>query len=225
LEWMALWVMGLGLDWILWVAHWVAGWPGARGTVVSPGPLVLPLMAVGVLFVMLWRGWGRLAGLAPVAVSAVLWLQADRPEVLIADSGALVGVMTPQGRALSREKGAGFIAQNWLENDGDAADQAAAHARWSQVGLGGISLRAVHGRRAVDSLRDCEGHDWLVLSVDPGRALPCNVLHPGTLRDTGAVALQMERDGVRMVTARQITGARLWNSRAARRALSGLPDQ
>ncbi|MHA7851717.1 ComEC/Rec2 family competence protein [Roseovarius sp.] len=225
LEWLALWVMGLGLDWILWVAHWVAGWPGARGTVVSPGPLVLPLMAVGVLFVMLWRGWGRLAGLAPVLVSGALWLGAERPQVLIADSGALVGVMTPEGRALSREKGAGFIAQNWLENDGDAADQAAAHARWSQVMPGDIRLLAVHGRRAVDSLRDCEGHDWLVLSVEPDRALPCQVVHPGTLRETGAMALRTGRDGVRVVTAREITGARLWNSPAIRRARSGEPDQ
>lgn len=217
LEAVPLWVMGLGLDWILGVAHWVAAWPGARGTVVSPGPLVLPLMAVGVLIVMLWRGWGRLAGLGPVLVSAVLWLQAERPDVLIADNGALVGVMTPEGRALSRERGAGFIAQNWLENDGDGADQAVAHARWSPVMPGDIRLLAVHGRRAVEALRDCEGRDWLVLSVEPERALPCRVLHPGTLRETGAVSLWSGREGVRMVSARQITGARLWNSRAVRR--------
>jgi competence protein ComEC len=43
------------------------------------------------------------------------------------------------------------------------------------------------------------------------------VLHPGTLRETGAVALWSGREGVRMVSARQITGARLWNSRAVRR--------
>jgi competence protein ComEC len=53
--------------------------------------------------------------------------------------------------------------------------------------------------------------------VEPKRDLPCRVLHPGTLRETGAVALWSGREGVRMVSARQITGARLWNSRAVRR--------
>jgi competence protein ComEC len=51
--------------------------------------------------------------------------------VLIADNGGLVGVMTDTGRALSKEKGAGFVARNWLENDGDGALQQKAALRWN----------------------------------------------------------------------------------------------
>ncbi|WP_375258137.1 ComEC/Rec2 family competence protein [Citreimonas sp.] len=47
LDWIALHVMGLGLDWILWVARSVAQWDGAVRPVVSPGPWVLPLIAAG----------------------------------------------------------------------------------------------------------------------------------------------------------------------------------
>ncbi len=213
LEALPLWVMGLGVDWILGVAHWVAGLPGARGTVVTPGPWVLPLMALGALFVVLWQGRARVAGLLAVAVSLGLWAQAERPEVLIADTGGLVGVMTEEGRALSRARGAGFIATNWLENDGDAADQEAAHARWSAVSRGGLRILALRGKRAAEALEDCDGHDWVVLSADPGRALPCTVFHPGTLRKTGAVALRQGPGGVKILTARHVTGARLWNGR------------
>src|SRR6056297_613503 len=92
-----LWIMGRGLAGILWVAHWVAGLEGARGTVPTPGPLVLPMMMLGALFMVLWQGWARLAGTVPVALSLLLWLQAARPDVLIADNGALVGVMTDKG--------------------------------------------------------------------------------------------------------------------------------
>ncbi len=51
-----LWVMEQGARWILWVAHWVAALPGAVRAVVSPGPWVLPLFALGSLWLMLWRG-------------------------------------------------------------------------------------------------------------------------------------------------------------------------
>ena len=217
LEALPLWVMGLGLDWILGVAHWVAGWSGARGTVVSPGAAVLPLLAVGMLMLALWQGRGRFLGLAPVALSAALWLTAERPLVLIAESGGLVGVMTGEGRALSRERGGGFVAQNWLENDGDATDQAGAHDRWRALPPdAGLGLLVLRGKTAAGALRDCRGHDWLVLDSDPPRDLPgdlpCQLFHPASLRQSGAVALWPDGvGGLRVVTARQVTGTRLWN--------------
>jgi competence protein ComEC len=125
-----LWIMGLGLDWILAVAHHAAALEDARIPVVAPGPTVLPLIALGALFVVLWQGRARLLGLGSVAVALLLWAQAGRPALLIADSGGLVGVMTGAGRALNKPRGGGFIARNWLENDGDSAAQDQAHARW-----------------------------------------------------------------------------------------------
>ena len=57
-----------------------------------------------------------------MVASFVIWSGTERSDVLISDTGTLVGVMTPQGRALSKERGAGFAARNWLENDGDGED-------------------------------------------------------------------------------------------------------
>lgn len=212
LDWMALWVMGLGIDWILGVAGWVSALEGARGTVISPGPLILPMMMLGALFAVLWQGRLRLLGVAPVLVALLLWTRAERPDVLIADTGALVGVMTEAGRALSAPRGGGFVAENWLENDGDATGQDKAFLRWEAVQREGWPLRAVKGKRAVAAVTECASGEWLILSAAPEVTLPCTVIHPGTLKQTGALALYRTETGLRAVSARQITGNRLWNS-------------
>ena len=213
LDAIALWIMGLGLRWILGVAHWISGIDGARGTVVSPDPFILPLMALGALVIVLWQGRVRMAGAVPVALAFFLWSQTTRPDVLIADTGALVGVMTDQGRALSKPKGGGFIATNWLENDGDAAEQASAADRWHAALPASFNIRPVSGKRAAEALTECDETDWVVMNVSPPHDLPCTVIHPKTLMKSGALALYRTEQGIKTVTARQITGTRLWNSR------------
>ncbi len=212
-----LWVMGKGVAWILGVANWVAGLDGARGVVVSPEMWVLPVLGFGALVVMLWQGRVRFAGLVPMALALWFWAGTERPDVLISENGTLVGMMTPEGRALSREKGAGFIARNWLENDGDAAAQDMAAARWHVVDDHPIPVRALSGKKAAATLETCEDGAWVVLNVDPPQGaidgLPCHILHPATLRKTGSLALYLSTEGVRSVSARQITGTRLWNTR------------
>lgn len=201
--------MGLGLRWILGVAHWAAGLPGARGYVVSPGPAVLPLFALGALVMILWQGRARLAGLLPLAAAFALWAGAERPQILVAEGGGLVGVMTGQGRALSKPRGDGFVAQIWLENDGDGSDQAAAAARWPDPGpateattgmatgagaklrvIRAGALRVVHvwGRAAPD-LDRCAKDEVIVSAVPLTLSGPCLLLDPPHLRGLGAVAI------------------------------------
>ncbi|WP_246175956.1 ComEC/Rec2 family competence protein [Roseovarius bejariae] len=215
LEALALWVMGLGLEWILGVAHWVSNLEGARGTVVSPMSSVLPLLALGVFIIVLWQGRLRWTGLVPVALSLMLWMNAERPDVLIADNGSLIGVMTEKGRALNRARGSGFVAMNWLENDGVALEQAAAATLW-QDGQTPVPIIAVRGKRGAAGFGGCRAGEWVVMNTVPDADspfdnLPCRVIHPGTLRKSGALALYLENTGVREVSARQLTGARLWN--------------
>ncbi|MEI4195195.1 ComEC/Rec2 family competence protein [Roseovarius sp. E0-M6] len=223
LDWIALWVMGQGLDWILGVAHRVAGLEGARGLVVAPGPWVLPLVAAGGLFLVLWHGRSRCLGLAPLCLGFLLWSWAERPDVLISEDGKLVGVMTPKGRALSKERGAGFVALNWLENDGDMADQDTASARWAQrpvPGPGELSVIALGGKREMRAFAGCGAGDLVVMPYEPETPLGdgCWALTPKVLRKSGAVALYLREGGPpEMITARQISGTRLWNTRMRRR--------
>lgn len=218
-EAVGLWVMGLGLRWILGVAHWVAALDGARGVVTAPGAYVLPCLAMGALFVILWQGRTRLLGLGPVVLAFWLWSGAERPDVLISEDGRLVGVMTDAGRALSRDGGAGFVAQNWLENDGDAADQLQAAGRWeaAQDSLAALDFTVLRGAAELRGFGGCAPGERVVAPKTPeADTQRCTLYAPQTLRKTGAVALYLRDGGAKTITARQMSGTRLWNSRDIR---------
>ena len=215
-----LWLMQWPIRWILAVAAWVAGLDGAVGHVPSPGPWVLPLVAAGGLGLVLLRGRLRLAGLAPVAIAFALWADAERPPVLVAPSGGLVGVMTPEGRALSKPRGDGFTATVWLENDGDAAEQDGAAARRGFLGekgaliadLGSLRVAALSGRGAADRIgAACAEADIVVVSTEID-AVPegCAVFDPVRLQDTGALALWLEQGTLRIDSVADHSGQRRW---------------
>ncbi len=209
LDWIGLWAMGLGLDWILGVAHWVAGIENARRYVPGPGPWVLPLLSIGFLTVILWQGRLRWGGVVAMALSFVLWQGATRPDVLISDTGTLVGVMTPDGRALSKAKGAGFVARNWLENDGSGESQDRAAKLWQDGAVVHLS-----GKRAVAGFATCAAGQIIVASA-PAEALRdqgCLLFDPDRLKQTGAVALNQTSQGWQIVTARDRAGERLWTA-------------
>jgi competence protein ComEC len=212
LDHLALWIMGLGLRWILMVAAFVADIEGAQGYVKGPGSLTLPLLAMGFLWLLLWQGRLRFAGVALIILGFVQWQGAVRPALLIADTGGIVGMMTPQGRALSKPKGAGFIADNWLENDGDGVDQPAAAARWRvPMHIAGFEVIHLSGKRSVAAFGMCNSGQIVVSSVvlekDVGA---CMVFDPQFLRTTGSIALRSVDGALEMQTARQIAGTRLW---------------
>lgn len=208
LEAVGLWVMNLGVRWILYVAHYVAELPQARSYVVGPNAWVLPLLALGFLTLLLWRGRLRWFGVLAMTASFVIWSGTQRPDVLISDTGTLVGVMTAQGRALSKKRGAGFVARNWLENDGEGEDQSAAYDKWDQTN----DVIHLSGKRAVAAFKGCTKGQLVISSVAlPKRGLPCAVHDPESLQQTGALAYRMGSQGWEMSqTARAASGERLW---------------
>ncbi len=214
LEAIALHVMGLGLRWILAVAHWIAGLEGARGYVVSPANFVLPVLALSLLWLILWQGRARWIGVAPAFAAVALWGQGSRPDVLIADTGVLVGVMTEQGRALSKPKGSGFVASVWLENDGDGADQPKAALRWPKASsgiqrylLGDKELVHLTGKKSASAFEECGPNQIIIAPVSLALTGECHVYDPETLRNTGSLALSKGR----LFTSSEVSGRRLWS--------------
>lgn len=218
----ALWVMGKAAGWILWVAHWVAGLEGAVTPIVAPGAWPLVLITLAGIWAVLVAGRARAVAAAPLVAGLVLWALTERPVLLIAEDGRLVGLLGPEGRALSLARGAGFAAEGWLENDGDLATQAeaarrpgfegpAGARRFAVAGLRGVALS---GKGAATALEAACAEAALVIStalppegwqVPPG----CQVIEPGLLARTGALAGHL-RDGALVLTpARAI--ARPWH--------------
>ncbi|SIN97468.1 ComEC/Rec2 family competence protein [Vannielia litorea] len=217
LSWLPLQIMGWGCAWILGVAAWVAGLDGAVTHVVAPGPWVVPVLALGGLWLVLWRGAGRWLGLCGLAAALWIWSQAERPALLVSDRGGLVGVMGAEGRALSKDRGESFSAEVWLENDGDGATQEVAAARMGtapdgvlRFEVGGLVVTHVSGRGAAEKAAGLCAEGLLVTSVEPKPAVegPCDVWSPARMRRTGALAVM--GDG-RMVTATEAAGRRPWS--------------
>lgn len=221
LDWLGFRVMELGARWTLAVAHWAAGMEDAvRGVVLPPG-WALPVLALGALWLMLWPGRARALGLPVMALAGLGWAQAPRPALLVAADGALAGVMTAEGRALSRARGGGFAARNWLEADGDRAPQPQAAARpgWRAVPGGAVlegqGLELVHlfGRGAAAALPGhCRAGVTVILYArhdgpSPG---PCRLWDQNALAATGALALDPATGRVRAALAE--AGARPWTT-------------
>lgn len=228
LDWIGLALMEAGTRWILTVAHWIGGMEGAVRMIEAPPVAALPTLALGILWLILWPGRARLAGLAVAALALGHWGMDERPAILIAESGALVGVQTGQGRALTRVRGEGFVARNWLEADGDPATQADAASRLNTE-TGGIEPGAiprfnfagqdwVHltGRNAPHLLKaHCrEGVvavvDFRLRGVAPGR---CEVIDAAALARTGARAAFLIDGTVHWRHAHAIAGSRPWTRR------------
>ncbi len=211
----ALWVMGLGLKWILFVAGWVAEQDGAVGMVTRPDWFVLPLLAAGGIFLLLWQGRARGVGAVIMLAAVGFWGQSQRPEILIAGDGALIGVLTPKGRALSKPRGAGFAARNWLENDGDPSDQSRAAARWQGLRTpeGGAFVQ-IRGKKSAQQA-NCRPEDWLISPNPLPEGLECRYFDLDKLRQTGAVGFLRTSNGYRQITARGLSGTRIWHGAGA----------
>lgn len=214
-----LWAMGLGIGWIMAVADQIAAWPGAVSHVVSPGGAVLPLIAAGGLWWSVWSGRARWVGVPLMVAGLALWTQAERPALIIAETGGLLGVMTPDGRGLSKPKGDGFAARVWLENDGAPVAQSVAAGRGAfeltkqtaRTQAAGHTVLQVRGKRATAKLGDgCDGADLLVLTVPDEIDRPCAVLDLTRLSQTGAVAIMADGD---VLTAEDLRGQRVWTTR------------
>jgi competence protein ComEC len=221
LAWAPVAAMGEGVAAVLAVAREVASWPGAvRPVGPAPWP-ALGLLALGGLWLLLWRSPMRWAGLAPLALALALWADPPpRPEVLIAPGARLVGVMGPEGRAVDHPRAQSFAAGSWLRRDGDAASQEEAAARpglehgrgWARAELGGgWRLEVVHARRPEDARLEalCRPRVLLVARHGPPLAGPCCYLGEARLARLGALAMRAGPDGLSIEAARG--GRRLWS--------------
>ena len=220
MHWIGLRIMEPAINWILSVADRVAHLPGALSFVWSPAPEVLPLLALGCLWGVLWQGRARGLGVVPVVLSVVLWGQTPRPAVIIDETGSLIGVMTSAGRHVSKERGNSFAAMSWLENDGDPALQEVAFGRDGIETVGRRHLVRVNGATILhatgktaggDVIAQCHKADLVVVNIIVDAVSGCDIYDVRRLRETGSLALYPEGGALRLETARAVQGARLWS--------------
>ena len=211
----ALWIMGLGTKWMLLVGGWIAELEGAVLMLPAAPWTVLPLAGAGAMLLLLApvqpllvsprltllrRGFGAML----LVLALLVWRDAERPLMLISAEGDAVAILTDAGRVPSKPRGGAFAVANWLEADGDPADQptAAARPHWTgEASVRSASLMAKHGQVRVYHLTGksgqgalgqvCKGGAYVIINTPA--ALPagrdCTLIDTNYLRKTGAVAL------------------------------------
>lgn len=233
LEALPLWFMEQGARWILFIAHWIAGLEGAVTAIPAPGPWVMPLLTLGAIWGILWKGWVRGLGLGPVVLAFALWAGAERPMLLVSGDGKLVGLQGPEGRALSAAKGGGFAAENWLQNDGDLALQEEAAARDGFSGpkgerwfdLGADRAVVLTGKDALAALAPACATGAVVILAEVASEPPpgCRLIDASVLTATGALAVWADAGGLRFERTRSQN--RLWSPPMRRANLPKLAGQ
>lgn len=215
-------VMGEGIDQVLAIAHWVGGLPGAVQSVHAAPGIVLGLIAIGGLWLFLWRGPWRFAGIAAASAALFLWQEAPpRPDVLIAPDGRLIGVMSSQGRVLDHGTAQSFAAKTWLRRDGDIADQAMAAMRpglertqdlmSAEFGAGWrLKVHWKRGVKADDLMRLCTEQTLLIVKHGPVVKGPCRYIGKADLARSGAIAVTNTHSGLRIDSVVDPSRNRLW---------------
>jgi competence protein ComEC len=219
-------LMGQGVGFMLDVATWVAGLPGAVRMIPSFGAGALLLMTSALLWLTLWQSRLRWLGV-PLAVAGVLMaLSARQPDIVIdARAQALAyrgadGLLHPLN-----PRGDHFAVAQWLGGDADpreprnlsrpAGAGCDASGCIGRMGDGRI-VALVLDRRALPE--DCARADVVVTRL-PARsacAKPSLVLDAGHFASSGATRVFFDQGGgVRLVTARSERQDRPW-SRAPR---------
>ncbi len=221
LEWLALWPMGWGVQWVIEIAYWVAGLPGAVMAVGQAPDAVLLLIVGGGLWLCLWeRGW-RWAGFAPMALGLfVWWIGASyRPDILVEGQGRLIAVRNASGDlVVNSATAARHAGEEWAKQEGLMGrlasvrdDPAAACDALGCMFTAGNGETVAFVRNATALDEDCARASIVIASV-PARNCrgPRLVLDMWDLRAGGAHALWLSPEGIRIQTVAQRRGQRPW---------------
>lgn len=205
LEGVPLHAMGLGLDQVLRIAHWVGGMEGARLPIPAITPAALLLVTASGCLAALMVGWGRLLALVPPAVLPMAGLFYPTPALLIERTGqtvALVRDADDGARHLDRSntRGSRFTVELWHQRLALDVDAASPATGWSCDPLGCIAelsdgrlIAHVHDPAAFQE--DCRLAAVLVTSLNTPAGCAAPLIVDGRmLQDAGAIALIEQPD-------------------------------
>lgn len=223
LEGYALTPMAAGIDVITTVAHHVAALPGAVGHVRTGPTFGIALVALGGLWLCLWRGRWRYIGFIGILGGVLSGSVVASPDILISESGRLAAVRLDDGRyvlsSTSREK---FSAGQWLRLAGQDRIElwgpgSGAAAKCDPLGciarVKGKTVAYVRDERALSD--DCVAAD-IVISATPVRhkcPSAIAVVDKFDLWRNGAHSIYLTGQGVKTDNIMQRHGVRPWSTK------------
>lgn len=120
----AWWAVGKSIEVLLWLAHLVAGQPGAVTMMPGMSGGTFALFVAGLLWFALWSGRVRLWGAVPVALGCLALVLTRTPDVLVSGDGHHVGITGegPDLLVLRAAREESYTRTALLENAGMTGD-------------------------------------------------------------------------------------------------------
>lgn len=226
LEQWPLYVTEQSLALIMNVAETVAAWPHASQHADAWPASLLALFAIGGLWLAIWQGRMRYAGLLPIIAACILIPMTPRPDILISNRVDLFAVRAPDGvlwvSSKTKEK---FIRNEWKEREGGQGVDF-----WPEEGQGRVVSCSAEGCRfeakgqrvlfVMDKggLPESCGGSSLILSMEPFKdAEDCRrqtmLLDRWDIWRKGAHAIYLSPERVRIETVQGDRGKRPWTGR------------
>jgi competence protein ComEC len=213
------WLMGVGIDWMIAVARWVDGLPGAVGRVAAFGTGPLIVASLGIILMGLLRTPLRWSGVAVMAVALIWAVLIPKPDVLISGDGHNIAVRGRDGRLhLLRTAKDAFLLKEWLAGDADARTAADPSLT---VGIScddaGCVVPAADGSLVAVPLRpdaladDCEPAGLIVTTQQAPRICGAAAIDRDRLRRQGALALWRRGDTLEVEAVRPRGLDRPWS--------------
>lgn len=219
-----LWrLMADGIDWMIKVALWVAGLPGAVGRVPAFGIGAVLVGTGGLILLCLLRSPLRFAGGALIAAAILIAMRTAPPDILVASDASAAAIRNSDGRlsVISGKRDA-FTLGQWLAADADArnAHDAALseHTRCDSQGCvatrGDGSLVALSFSQSA-LLEDC-GKAAVVISARRAPAgCAAMVIDRSLIERSGALSLNWTGKGYEITAARPSGYVRPWTPHIA----------
>jgi competence protein ComEC len=220
LERLALIPMGWGIDATIGVAQAVSGLPGNVWPMPQLPAAGLVLVALGGLWLCLWRGPWRRWGLAAIAAGLAGMALTRPPDIVIADIGRFLAVRSADGHyfastghgeqieGLFLAEETGLTLTAWPQSGAEGGlDCGGERCRYSARGR---SVAIVTGAAGLPV--ECGNVDAIVSQVPAG--FRCRSIIPVIDRidswRLGAVTLRLDPDGVTIESANGSRGDRPW---------------
>ena len=219
LETIPLKVMARGIEMLTGVAEWIAALDGAVIHLSAMPTYALTLLALGGLWLCLWRRRWRSAGLVIAAFGVAAASDRPRPDILIEREGKTLAVRTAEGLlAVPAFARTNYSIEKWLLADGDdeaetVTSRNKAYACDAQACLAEIENKSVAFLRDPSAIwEECRRSDIVVAPFPIYRKCPKArvVIDLKSLKAEGAHALFLGGQSIGIDTVARRRGHRPW---------------
>jgi len=214
LEKLPLWVMGIGLDYVVAVATWVSSMKWALVYIKGANAAVISLFSLGFICLCLGPKKVRAVGAVAILISSIFWVGIDRPDMRIS-AEARIAFWDPDAvdvLRVDRKRGDGFGRARFVEQAGLKTAEKRSYMDSEnlcdmlgcRINLKGKIISIVHEPEGV--AKACVDSDLVILTVREAgprtrRACKTPLIDVLILTKTGAQDVYIKKGGLEVRTA------------------------